>query len=527
MNIKQIIFIPSRLYLLLFTGLLITLPNILCAQDKATMLYNYNCAACHSIGKGVIVGPDLMGIEQRLSRDWLIKFIKSSQTMIDSGDKEAVAAYEKFNKIKMPDFDLSTAEIQLILDHIKSFSKSPVSTEASAQKAQSASTKDSTENLKQVIKEIEIQQNTNKEQLTAIGKKLDMILEFQKKALSAPATKEEISKGEALFDGDIPFKEDIPRCVSCHNNKVIDTLNWNPSALDIAVAFSHKDRAEMINAIINPQSKKMQDVLNTHRLTDDEAFFIAAYLKDLERQGLKPEKKFPVHRAAFIGACLIMFLFLFDLLITQKIKRKYIPVTVITLMLAYITYTLYHEARLIGLSPNYAPVQPIKFSHRIHVKENRISCLFCHNGPEYSPDAGIPTLNICMACHNQIKTGQRTGGFEISKIRKSFEEKKPITWVKIYSLPDFVFFSHAEHVSVGKIDCRKCHGPVEDMDVTYQYSSLSMGWCVQCHRQTEVQFTENKFYSGYEGLINELKSGKIKRVTADMIGANDCQKCHY
>jgi len=501
--------------------------QVLKAQNNGAELFDDNCADCHTIGDGDMSGPDLLGVEQKYPNDWLFQFIRSSKTMISNGDAKAVAIYVKYEKEKMPDNDLSKAEIQMILDYIKSLNKSVVIAEPDPQKAEVSEPKRSVGNFNQTIKEIETQQNASKEELTTIEKKLDMLLEFHKKALSARITEDEILKGEALFEGKTPFKDDIPACASCHNNKEIDTLNWNPSALDIADAFSHQDNAEMIDLIISPKSEKMQEVLKNHRLTDDESFFITAYLKDLERNGLEPNKKFPINRTVFVSVGLIMLLLLLDLLITKKIKYKAVSLLTITILLTYIIYTIYQEAKMVGLSQNYAPVQPIKFSHKIHVKENAISCLFCHNGPEYSRESGIPTTNVCMICHNKIKSGQHTGTFEISKVRKSFEEKKPIAWTKIHNLPDHVFFSHAEHVSNGKIDCRKCHGPVEEMDVTYQYESLSMGWCVQCHRKTEVQFKENKFYAGHESLIKDLQSGKIKKVTADMVGANDCQKCHY
>jgi cytochrome c551/c552 len=497
------------------------------AQNNGAELFDDNCADCHTIGEGDMSGPDLLGVEQKHSQDWLIKFIRSSKTMISNGDTKAVALFKKYEKEKMPNNDLSTSDILSILDYIKSFNKTVVKKELVYKKSEPVNSKNSVGNFNQVIKELEARQDVGEEELLKIDKKLDMLLEFHKKALSARITEEEISKGEALFEGRTPFKDDIPSCVSCHNNKEIDTLNWSPSALDIADAFSHQDNAEMIDLIINPKSGKMQKVLKNHRLTDDESFYITAYLKDVQRNGLKPIKKLPIHRIVFVGVSIIMLLLLFDLLITKQIKYKVVSLFTILFLLAYIIYTAYHEAKMVGLNQNYAPVQPIKFSHRVHVKENEISCLFCHNGPEYSRESGIPTTNVCMICHNKIKSGQHTGEFEISKVRKSFEEKRPIVWTKIHNLPDYVFFSHAEHVSNGKIDCRECHGAVEEMDVTYQYESLSMGWCVQCHRKTEVQFKSNKFYSGYESLIKELESGKIKKVTADMIGANDCQKCHY
>jgi hypothetical protein len=132
-----------------------------------------------------------------------------------------------------------------------------------------------------------------------------------------------------------------------------------------------------------------------------------------------------------------------------------------------------------------------------------------------------------MLCHNKIKSGRRSGQYEINKIIESYEKERPIEWIKIHNLPDHVFFSHAQHVSVGKIDCKTCHGEIGEMDITSQYSSLSMGWCIKCHRDNEIQFEENVFYSNHNELRKELRSGKITKVTADKIGANDCQKCHY
>ena len=222
-----------------------------------------------------------------------------------------------------------------------------------------------------------------------------------------------------------------------------------------------------------------------------------------------------------------MLISLFDLIFTKIIKQKWITITVCFVASIFVSNTLIVNAKNIGLSQNYSPNQPIKFSHKIHVKENKIECIFCHNSPEFSRESGIPTTNVCMICHNKIKSGKRSGQFEINKIKNSFKVKKPIEWVKIHNLPDHVFFSHAQHVSVGKINCKTCHGDIEEMHVTSQYSTLSMGWCVECHRESEVQFEDNNYYSNHIELHNDLKSGKITKVTADKIGANDCQKCHY
>lgn len=103
----------------------------------------------------------------------------------------------------------------------------------------------------------------------------------------------------------------------------------------------------------------------------------------------------------------------------------------------------------------------------------------------------------------------------------------PIEWTRIHNLPDHVYFNHAQHVSVGKLECQTCHGPIEEMEEVYQYSPLSMGWCVNCHRQTEVQFMDNEYYDSYKRYHEELQSGSRDRVTVEDIGGLECQKCHY
>ena len=103
----------------------------------------------------------------------------------------------------------------------------------------------------------------------------------------------------------------------------------------------------------------------------------------------------------------------------------------------------------------------------------------------------------------------------------------PIPWNRIHNLPDHVYFSHAQHVTIGEVECQSCHGPVEKMDLVYQYSPLSMGWCINCHRETEVKFNGNEYYESYEKYHDELKNGTRENVTVEDIGGLECQKCHY
>ncbi len=495
------------------------------SQTSPEDLFDEFCADCHSIGDGDMKGPDLLGVEQMHSEQWLIKFILSAKTMINSGDKKAVLIWEKYDKKKMPDTKLSEEEIITVIDYIGSFNKSKIETTVSIPLTLNKSI--ILENPNRRIESLKSNNNEYEERLQNIESKIDLILEYHKKSFSARITDEEINKGKELFEGNRPFINNVQACNTCHNTFEIDTLNWNPSAKDISSAFSQRNNVDMSNILINPLSDKMKEVLKDHKLADDEIFYITAFLQSIENTSLKENKTIPVKLIVFILICIVMVISLLDLIFTKIIKQKWINITLFFVAAIFFSNTLIIYAKKMGLSENYSPFQPIKFSHKIHVKENKIKCLFCHNTPEYSRESGIPTTNVCMICHNKINTGKMSGQFEIDKIKNSFKNKKPIEWVKIHDLPDHVFFSHAQHVSVGKIDCKHCHGEIEEMHITYQYATLSMGWCVECHRQSEVQFEENKYYSNHKELHNDLKAGKVTKITADKIGANDCQKCHY
>jgi hypothetical protein len=132
-----------------------------------------------------------------------------------------------------------------------------------------------------------------------------------------------------------------------------------------------------------------------------------------------------------------------------------------------------------------------------------------------------------MNCHLIVRKGTRSGTFEIAKVIGSYENQKPIEWIKVHNLPDHVFFSHAQHVSAGKVDCAECHGDVKKMDVIRQVSDLSMGWCIDCHRTKKLDVQNNQFYAQYRALAEKLKKGEIDSVTVTMVGGRECMKCHY
>lgn len=245
-------------------------------------------------------------------------------------------------------------------------------------------------------------------------------------------------------------------------------------------------------------------------------------------------------------------------------RRKSFIVTVALILAAIVGYAFFGGASILGRQQNYMPTQPIFYSHKVHAGINQISCLYCHGGAQQSKQAGIPSVNVCMNCHKSIKeyTGTEPlvkadgtkvdGTAEIQKLyayagwnpdTKSYnpdtngdgipDGAKPIEWVKIHNLPDHVYFNHSQHVKVGQQACQTCHGNIQEMPEVKQFSDLSMGWCVNCHRTTKVDFFKatdssgNKFYSIYEKFHQDMKAGKMDSVTVEHIGGTECQKCHY
>ena len=230
-------------------------------------------------------------------------------------------------------------------------------------------------------------------------------------------------------------------------------------------------------------------------------------------------------------------------------------------MLAVVFFIIggyYATKAAIGLQrqKDYEPVQPIYYSHKVHAGINQINCLYCHGNAWESKSATIPAVNVCMNCHKTIneyakgpklynKEGLEINGTaEIGKLYKyaGFDptkpnnwdpsKAKPIEWVRIHNLPDHVYFNHSQHIRAGKVQCQTCHGEITAMDEVKQFSELSMGWCINCHRNSKVDFNYdstkgNKFYSIYEKFHNDIKSGKMDSVTVKDIGGLECQKCHY
>lgn len=219
-------------------------------------------------------------------------------------------------------------------------------------------------------------------------------------------------------------------------------------------------------------------------------------------------------------------------------------------------YFVAQSAIGLGRQRGYQPTQPIYFSHKVHAGLNQINCLYCHGSAWESKHAGIPTLNICMNCHKSINAYEKgpqlydeegkeiNGTGEINKLYQyagftpgpgavwdPAKARSP-EWIKIHNLPDHVYFNHAQHTRVGGVACQSCHGNIQEMDKVYQASELSMGWCINCHRESKVNFnygdsTGNKFYSIYEKFHNDFRNGAMDSIRVQDIGGLECQKCHY
>lgn len=228
-------------------------------------------------------------------------------------------------------------------------------------------------------------------------------------------------------------------------------------------------------------------------------------------------------------------------------QNQFLVLVSAILFLLVSAYYMYGYFMQIGVDQGYEPIQPIHYSHKIHAGDNGIDCKYCHSSARVSKNAGIPSLNVCMNCHKNISEFQGdkdstyvdySKEFYTGEIKKLYDavgwdpatqkytgKTKPVKWVRIHNLPDFVYFNHAQHVTVGGIECQKCHGKVETFEIMKQDQPLTMGWCINCHRETNVKVEENGYYEKIHAELSK-KYGKSKLTAADM-GGLECGKCHY
>ena len=390
---------------------------------KGKSLFNANCASCHKLNRN-LVGPALKGVSAKYEKEWLYSWIKNSAALIKSGDDQAVAIYEEYNKVAMNAFpQLSNEDIDNIL----------------------------------------------------------------------------------------AYTDYVPEPVVAANAGTEST--------------SSSDESSLTNDIVLVLLTVVLLVLITM------LFLVTKTLRNIaEKNGIEFEKesgsKFSLWKA-FVNNQFLIF------------------VSVILLLLSS-AYFAYGYMMQIGVDQGYMPIQPIHYSHKIHAGENQIECQYCHSSARISKHSGIPSLNVCMNCHENIAdyNGEEdlekgyTKDFYTNEIKKLYKavgwdeetqsytgDTEPVKWVRIHNLPDFVYFNHAQHVSVAGIDCQKCHGPVEEMEILYQYSPLTMGWCIDCHRESNIKVKDNEYYTK----IHEELSKKygVEELSIAQMGGLECGKCHY
>ena len=391
-------------------------------------------------------------------------------------------------------------------------------------------------------------------------------------AQEIPTDAAAISAGEALFNGN---------CKSCHRVKqklvgpaLAGVENRAPSIAWIIEWVKNPAKKiasgdEYANKIYNEYNKSQMTAFTSY--TDAQILSILAYVKsDAEKVEVAPVAAQQTaggggagvpssYLNAIVGGMLVILLLMLVILgLIVSALKKYLnqkelseddqqvvnsPYTFSTItrssgfifLVVFILVSVGFKTTIdglysIGVQQDYQPKQPIAFSHKLHAGSYEINCKYCHTGVLKGKQANIPSPNICMNCHTQIKQEST----EIQKIYAAIGydyktasysgKQKPIEWVRIHNLPDLAYFNHAQHVNVGGIECQTCHGPIEEMEVVKQYSLLTMGWCIDCHRKTEVNTKDNEYYNK----LNELHlSAKKSKMKVEDIGGLECAKCHY
>ena len=228
------------------------------------------------------------------------------------------------------------------------------------------------------------------------------------------------------------------------------------------------------------------------------------------------------------------------------VQNQFLMLVVSIFFLLASAYFAFGYFMQIGIDQGYEPVQPIHYSHKIHAGDNGIDCKYCHSSARTSKTSGIPSLNVCMNCHKSIyevapetlAEGKKIGVDYNEEIKKLYAaagwddenqeytgDSQPVKWVRIHNLPDFVYFNHSQHVTVAGVECQTCHGPVEEMEIMYQHAPLTMGWCIDCHRTTNVNVKDNAYYAKIHEQLT--KKYGVDKLTVAMQGGLECGKCHY
>ena len=519
----------------LFFIAIISLLSLSASAQDGKALFKANCAACHAL-ETKLVGPAIGDISNKLegkiagdTKEWLHKWIKNSTNLIESGDAYANKVFEENLKVPMTPFEaLKEEEIDAIINYMDGVVEEEEESAASDNKVEVASTGNS----------------GNAE----LGKKLFKANCAACHALDAELTGPALRGVEARLEGVVGgmprewlhkwIKNNIGLRESgdAYAQEVFD--KYGGVQMNVFPTLSEED----IDAIIDYTSEEKVVVASTETATTEEGsdttsndsallllvgiaillFIMLVVLSSVwSTISGAVKEKFPE-----LGNSLPEVL-PFEKRLKKSLKSTTAKIIFALVVLSYISVWTFNGAASLATQEGYMPEQPIKFSHKLHVTGNKIDCKYCHIGAEKGRHAVIPSVNICMNCHKAVKVGPVHGEAEIAKIYDAFENKKTVKWIKVHNLPDHVYFNHSQHVMVGKVECETCHGNVGEMEEIKQVSPLGMGWCINCHRETKVQFKDNDFYNTYESLHEKLKNKEVKEITVDMIGGTECQKCHY
>ena len=226
------------------------------------------------------------------------------------------------------------------------------------------------------------------------------------------------------------------------------------------------------------------------------------------------------------------------------VQNQFLMLVVAIFFLLSSAYFVYGYFMQLGIDQGYQPVQEIHFSHKIHAGDNSVDCKYCHSSARVSKTSGIPSLNVCMNCHKSVyeyngeTTAEYSKEFYDGEIKKLYAavgwdddnqeytgETQAVKWTRVHNLPDFAYFNHSQHVTVAGLECQKCHGPVEEMEEVYQYSPLTMAWCLDCHKSTKINTKGNEYYAKIHEELS--KTYEVDKFTVKEMGGLECGKCHY
>ncbi len=461
---------------------------------KGKELFNANCAACHTLDKK-LVGPPLSKIGEKRDQKWLIKWIKDSQALIKSGDKDAIAIFEEYNKIPMLAFpNLSDQDIIDMLAY-----------------------------------------TDGAQAVGADGKPIDEAYLNGKKTFQVNcAACHKLEKkliGPPL--GNISDKRQMPWLKSF----IKDSQAMIKAGDKDAVAIYEEYQKVLMLPFPQLTDKEIEDLIHYTTLGDnEESVQLSA---GLDNEDLVIYRLWII-RFVIALISLILIIIIFS---TRNLLLKFLAIATLVLGLTYYAFSWLFQ---VGVDDGYQPIQPIMFSHKIHSGDNKIDCQYCHSSAKHSKVSEIPSVNVCMNCHKSISEykGILYDGYDKAfydgEIQKLYDavgwdkvnakykvnfDQKPIHWIRVHNLPDFAYFNHAQHVTAGKVECKTCHGKVEEMHEVSQFAPLTMGWCVDCHRTTEVPMANNKYYQEiHKALAKKLG---VEKITVAQMGGLECGKCHY